>query len=333
MRQHAIAFALSTTLLTALISLTTATPFFPVLFFASALSLIGIALYHAEPLARMHHPIVAVVRRPSAIVIAEPTVQHRRVTPIVHLGASKMIDFNLPTTHPQKHDQVSPNPPSKDATSVLHPYEQTRPFYFIRERMDTDKIKYHLRDTEDRVVSFDDMLNLLQQNEQVRSDFVDILKNCPFNAYFWECPPINSQNLASQQFEFVFINSRELAKQSADPSSFADYFKSGKEVVHFENMNKDAMLVVPTPLAEEKMLAQSLASFSRSAPIEKQHQFWQHVAKQTQKRISQHGSKNIWLSTSGLGVPWLHARLDSTPKYFRHADYKNVEIKPKNRIK
>jgi hypothetical protein len=29
----------------------------------------------------------------------------------------------------------------------------------------------------------------------------------------------------------------------------------------------------------------------------------------------------MWLSTSGLGVAWLHIRLDSTPKYYQHQPY------------
>lgn len=30
----------------------------------------------------------------------------------------------------------------------------------------------------------------------------------------------------------------------------------------------------------------------------------------------------IWLSTSGLGVYWLHVRLDTRPKYYNHDEYK-----------
>ena len=33
---------------------------------------------------------------------------------------------------------------------------------------------------------------------------------------------------------------------------------------------------------------------------------------------------HLWVSTSGLGVYWLHVRLDSYPKYYQHAPYKNA---------
>ena len=31
---------------------------------------------------------------------------------------------------------------------------------------------------------------------------------------------------------------------------------------------------------------------------------------------------SVWLSTSGLGVYWLHVRLDSRPKYYTYEPYK-----------
>jgi hypothetical protein len=33
-------------------------------------------------------------------------------------------------------------------------------------------------------------------------------------------------------------------------------------------------------------------------------------------------SAPLWLSTSGLGVAWLHVRLDERPKYYTHAPYR-----------
>jgi len=142
MRQHAIAFALSTTLLTALIALTTATPFFPALFFASALSLIGIGLYHAEPLARIRYPAVAVIRHRPAVVLEEPIVHHQRVAPIVHERVTPIVHERVtpivhgrttPTVHervtltaherttPTVHRRVAPSPSTQN-----HPIRHTR---------------------------------------------------------------------------------------------------------------------------------------------------------------------------------------------------------------
>jgi hypothetical protein len=34
----------------------------------------------------------------------------------------------------------------------------------------------------------------------------------------------------------------------------------------------------------------------------------------------------IWVSTAGLGVIWLHMRLDSRPKYYRTNSYKRADF-------
>jgi len=33
----------------------------------------------------------------------------------------------------------------------------------------------------------------------------------------------------------------------------------------------------------------------------------------------------LWLSTAGLGVSWLHVRLDTRPKYYRHRVYASTQ--------
>ena len=36
---------------------------------------------------------------------------------------------------------------------------------------------------------------------------------------------------------------------------------------------------------------------------------------------SLHDGRPLWLNTSGAAVAWLHVRLDSSPKYYRHREY------------
>jgi protoheme ferro-lyase len=50
------------------------------------------------------------------------------------------------------------------------------------------------------------------------------------------------------------------------------------------------------------------------------HEIWRLVAEAVEARL---GSAPMWLSTAGLGVHWLHVRLDSRPKYDRHRVYAN----------
>lgn len=61
-----------------------------------------------------------------------------------------------------------------------------------------------------------------------------------------------------------------------------------------------------------------LAAFVRRAPASQVHAFWQAVGKATDERMWDRSSAEhaVWLSTAGMGVAWLHARLDSYPKYY-----------------
>ena len=51
---------------------------------------------------------------------------------------------------------------------------------------------------------------------------------------------------------------------------------------------------------------------------------WKQVGETMQLRLESDAvdGKRVWLSTSGLGVPWLHVRLDSEPKYYTWTEYK-----------
>ena len=61
-----------------------------------------------------------------------------------------------------------------------------------------------------------------------------------------------------------------------------------------------------------------LASFMRHVPEEQKHNLWQKVGEVMQKNLS---DAPIWLNTAGGGVPWLHIRLDSRPKYYKYQPY------------
>ena len=98
---------------------------------------------------------------------------------------------------------------------------------------------------------------------------------------------------------------------------FAKYF-TAEPVVDFPNLGGDAHLVVPCPQDEGDAFAH-LAVFSRTAPVAQQHRFWQRVGLAVENMV---GERPLWLSTSGLGVYWLHVRLDARPKYYTFRPYR-----------
>src|SRR5262249_13567392 len=122
-------------------------------------------------------------------------------------------------------------------------------------------------------------------------------------------------------FEFVILDSPGLAR-SPDKNAFSEHFGSEVEggVVEFPNLGKDAIMVVPCPIAVPSAYGH-LAAFVRQAPEAQQHALWQLVGSAMQRRLS---TKPVWLSTAGAGVSWLHVRLDDRPKYYGHAPYREV---------
>ena len=147
--------------------------------------------------------------------------------------------------------------------------------------------------------------------------FSRLLANAPFAAYFWEAPPV-MQESAGQPFECVLVDSPALAGVAADASAFAGYFsREAGDIAVFPNLGQDACLVAPCPRGPQAAYAH-LAAFVRGAPESRQVAFWKCVAEEVGERLS---GRPLWLSTSGLGVYWLHARLDSMPKYYTWRPY------------
>jgi hypothetical protein len=168
-----------------------------------------------------------------------------------------------------------------------------------------------------QVLSFAEVITQWQKEAAFRNFFISLLAEAPYQAFFWETPPVTSQTLY-HPFEFVLIDSPALANVEAEAHYFAEHFKEGTDVVTFPNLGKDALLVVPCPVARLSAYPH-LAAFVRHAPPPQIHALWQAVGNAMEQLL---GSSPLWLSTSGLGVYWLHVRLDARPKYYQYQPYK-----------
>jgi len=170
-------------------------------------------------------------------------------------------------------------------------------------------------------LSFGEVAGLWRDDAKFREFFISELRDAPFQAYFWETPPVTEDSLA-EAFEFVLVDSAELRTVSPDEWSFRDQLEGdpdGSGVAAFWNIGRDALLVAPR-LRAPAVAYTHLAVFAREAPLAQQHGFWAAVGAALQALV---GPRPVWLSTSGLGVHWLHVRLDSYPKYYTYAPYRD----------
>ncbi len=169
-------------------------------------------------------------------------------------------------------------------------------------------------------LTYRDVLELWQQSQSFRDFFCGLLRESRFERFRWETPVVCQKTL-DREFEFVLVNS-ELLPSWGDPRAFAEHFTEVEEespqVISFSNLGRNAVLVVPKPLAGPEAYPQ-LAAFIRHAPLAQQHEFWCVVATQMKQRMNE---RPVWLSTAGMGVSWLHVRLDDRPKYYVWASYK-----------
>ena len=122
----------------------------------------------------------------------------------------------------------------------------------------------------------------------------------------------------------------------------------GSDVAKFFNLGRDAFLISPCPnegADSERRQAKSMNLFSsrNSAMIKSPNLIisFAHFASFVRDKgasaqadrflratgeavLERVGSQPLWVSTSGAGVYWLHLRLDSYPKYYTYAPYRNV---------
>merc|ERR1711933_707289 len=136
------------------------------------------------------------------------------------------------------------------------------------------------------------------------------------------------QTASSCPFEFVILDAPQLANCVADSEAFSEHIApvSGKETsCIFRNLGGDSTLVAPAQATPQNQLYAHIASFYREATVTQRDMQWRALG----RAIEEHGERlgqdaTIWVSTSGLGIFWLHMRVDSRPKYYHYSPYKEA---------
>lgn len=138
----------------------------------------------------------------------------------------------------------------------------------------------------------------------------------PFRLEF----PCFSADTEAKPFECMLIASPELDRRP-DWRAFAPHLQAGNEaIVCFQNLGRDAWLVVPRPLRGDEAFAHLSPFLALASPVQAK----QLLQVATERLLNRDRSAPIWLNTAGAGVPWLHLRLDRAPKYYRHAPYRSA---------
>lgn len=168
-------------------------------------------------------------------------------------------------------------------------------------------------------LSFAEMFDLMETDAEFRRWYTSVLAGSPFDAFFWEHPPLGTRDRGVAA-ELVLVDAPALAGLRPDPEPFRSQLeeRADADVAMFENLGGDATLIVPRPIASPDVYAH-LAAFVRQAPPDQVDHLWERTAHAVRESL---GARPRWLSTAGMGVAWLHVRIDSYPKYYRFGPYK-----------
>lgn len=168
-----------------------------------------------------------------------------------------------------------------------------------------------------RAVSRAGFFAALRDDPAARAALTALVHNAPFPGLCLETPPLSAAT-AALPAELVLVRSDALLAERQDASPFAPQLRADRAVCTFRNLGGDALLVVPHPAHAER--AAHLAEFVRHAAPALVDTFWATLGAAVLDEAARRTSP-LWVSTAGLGVAWLHARLDSRPKYYRHRPY------------
>ncbi len=169
-------------------------------------------------------------------------------------------------------------------------------------------------------ITYGQVLSLWESDREFRSFFNALLVRSEFEAFRWETPPL-TQSTLNNPFEFILLHAFMFIERKTDKIAFQEHFSdedSGQGIVSFQNLGGDATLIVPVPKTDKDAYGH-LAAFVRNAPKAQIDTLWQTVGGIVKSRLN---DTVIWLSTAGDGVAWLHIRLDTSPKYYGYAPYR-----------
>jgi hypothetical protein len=128
-------------------------------------------------------------------------------------------------------------------------------------------------------------------------------------------PCFCKDNISTIKFTFVVTPFGALRRMTVD-KTFFQYFTKGSVAV-FSNRAGTVRLICPTAGRALNNFIH-LASFVKTRPVHFR-QLWTAVAAEA-LRLSK--TQNVWLSTHGTGIGWLHFRIDKIPRYYWYDPFK-----------
>ncbi len=189
----------------------------------------------------------------------------------------------------------------------------------VMKRMQTS-VKFQINDS-DKAMSFEEVFRMWRDDDAFTLAYVAFLNSLKFNAFYWEHPPLRITDLA-RPYECLVIESSTLDRLGVNEKAFSNYIHSISEVTDFENLGGDAHLVVPCKKSEEQIY-NHFSKFLNGGDRKQIIAFFSRIGELIEGEIE--NRSQVWLNTAGMGVIWLHVRMDAYPKYYKTMEYKDSD--------
>lgn len=171
-------------------------------------------------------------------------------------------------------------------------------------------------------LSFAEVFDLWASDEDFIRFYVSSVRAIGYPAIYWEHPAL-TQAYLHKQYECIVMKSKTLPYLPVNEEAFSAHIHQPAAVVDFMNLGKNARLVVPTKQSDEEIY-NHLGRFLRGATDKQIIALFRRIGNTIRAEIERQGT--IWLNTAGLGVIWLHVRMDTRPKYYKTASYKQPDF-------
>ena len=189
--------------------------------------------------------------------------------------------------------------------------EEQKYFGLIAHTTQKDMLSIIFQDSSGKTMTWREVMNaIIHSNQAFLKCWINTLKSITFPGYFFECNAVSVSTL-DNPFQCAIINNDGLATIKPNPKPFMEHIKNTSEdIIVFLNTSGETILIVPT---DHRKQYGHLAQFVHNAPDDISQNLWITVMKELKSHLS---TKSLWLSTHGLGVSWLHIRIDPIPKYY-----------------
>jgi hypothetical protein len=194
----------------------------------------------------------------------------------------------------------------------------TPKFHIEIKGKNENAIRFFLK-KEAAYLSFEEVFDLWSNSVDFINFYVNALIDLNYQAFYWEHPALNKQFL-KKKYECILHRSQPLEFLRSNEKAFEHYLYSKKHVEDFLNLGKNARLIIPTKQTNQEIY-NHFGKFIRFAKKEQQLELFKRIGTLIIEELEE--KELIWLNTAGLGVIWLHIRLDTRPKYYKTQKYKN----------